>query len=173
MTLNWNVPGAKATEVDVGSAAGPLLAYSASASGWAHPSGWVSDGMNFVLCDVSAAPCSPQTTVAVLAAHFVTDPQDAAGPGSSTLVAFPNPAPAVPGQTLGQTTLYWRVPSAAAVELHVGSPTGPMLAAGGASGSATTGIWVTNGMAFFVQDVTNGRPGVTAASTAIAVTPTN
>src|SRR6185312_7982122 len=52
MTLNWNVPGAHATEIHVGSAAGPLFAYGASASGWARASGWVSAGMNFVLCDV-------------------------------------------------------------------------------------------------------------------------
>ena len=77
------------------------------------------------------------------------------------LAAFPNPAAAAAGQVFGQTTLYWRVPGAAAVELHIGSPMGPVVAAGGASGSATTGIWVTNGMAFFVQDVTNSRPGIT------------
>ena len=170
MTLNWNVPGAQTTEVHVDSAAGPLFAYSASPSGWARANGWVSDGMNFVLCNVSSAPCSAQTTVAVLTAHVVNDTQDAAGSGSSMLAAFPNPAAAAAGQVFGQTTLYWRVPGAAAVELHVGSPTGPVVAAGGASGSATTGIWVTNGMAFFAQDVTNSRPGVTVASTIITVT---
>lgn len=172
MTLNWNVPGAQATEVHVGSPAGPLFAYGGTSS-WARANGWVTDGMNFVLCDVSAAPCSAQTTVGSLIAHFITDKQDAGGAGTALVVAFPNPVLAAPGELLGQTTLYWRVPGAARVEIHVGSPTGPLFAAAGPTGSATTGTWVTNGMAFFAQDVTNGSPGVTAASTAVTVIPTD
>ncbi len=37
LTLNWDVPGAKATEVHLGSASGPLFAYSGQESGWAQP----------------------------------------------------------------------------------------------------------------------------------------
>ena len=44
------------------------------------------------------------------------------------------------------------------------SPTGPLFASGGNSGSATTGEWVTDGMTFYLQDVT-GNKALTTSGT--------
>jgi hypothetical protein len=52
-------------------------------------------------------------------------------------------------------------------EVHLNSPTGPLFSIAASSGSATTGDWVTNGMKFYLQDVTGGRPGVTLATTTV------
>jgi hypothetical protein len=46
----------------------------------------------------------------------------------------------------------------------VGSPSGPLFTYQGSQGSAQTGAWVTDGMTFYLQDVTGGKP-LTAANT--------
>ena len=43
------------------------------------------------------------------------------------------------------------------VEIHVGSPGGTLFAAGGPTGSAETGAWVSNGLTFYLQDITGGK----------------
>ena len=68
MTLNWSVPGARLLELHVGSSTGPLLSLQGSSDGWVRAQDWVSDGMKFVLCEVSGGSCSPQNTVATLTA---------------------------------------------------------------------------------------------------------
>ena len=82
-------------------------------------------------------------------------------PCPSTGVSFsadPNPI-AVAGNTLvGQTTIRWNAPDARVVEIHVGSPTGPLLAQQGNRGSIQTGLWVSDGLTFYLQDVTDGKP---------------
>jgi hypothetical protein len=70
----------------------------------------------------------------------------------------------VTGFPLGATTLHWNAPGAQSVEVHIGSPNGPLFAAGGNSGSADTGNWVGDGMTFYLQDVTGGKP-LTQANT--------
>ena len=52
-------------------------------------------------------------------------------------------------------------------QLRVGSATGPLMAQGGASGSATTGKWVSDGLQFFLVNAANG---VTLATTTVNVT---
>jgi uncharacterized protein (TIGR03437 family) len=84
-----------------------------------------------------------------------TSPGTPAPPSNSgALTASPNPVPQN-ASGLGITTLSWNATSNS-VEIHVNSPNGPLFAAGGATGSATTGPWVTNGMTFFLQDATQG-----------------
>jgi hypothetical protein len=75
---------------------------------------------------------------------------------SASIVANPNPIQ-LNGASVGITTLYWSAPSTVQyVEVHVGSPSGPLFAIGGPNGSAQTGAWVTNGTTFYLQNITNG-----------------
>jgi hypothetical protein len=80
-----------------------------------------------------------------------------------SLTASPNPIP-VMGAMDGTTTINWNAPNASSVEIHVGSPSGPIFGAGGNQGSVQTGRWVTDGMTFYLQDVTNGK-SLTASNT--------
>jgi hypothetical protein len=81
----------------------------------------------------------------------------ASGNAGASLAASPNPIP-VTGAADGATTISWNAPNASDVEIHVGSPNGPLFASGGNQGSAQTGPWVTDGMTFYLQDVTGGTP---------------
>jgi hypothetical protein len=85
------------------------------------------------------------------------------------LSATPNPAPPANSAGLVQVTLTWGAPDASQVEIHLGAPDGILMTGGGSSGSATTGVWVPNGLNFFLQDVSGGKP-LTAANTLAEVT---
>jgi len=76
----------------------------------------------------------------------------------ASLTVVPNPIPVTGGATLGTATLTWKAPNAQIIEIHVGSPTGPLFSHFGFKGSATTGAWVNDGMTFYLQDVTGGKP---------------
>jgi hypothetical protein len=45
-----------------------------------------------------------------------------------------------------------------AIEIHVGSPNGPLFTSVGNHGSAQTGPRVTDGTTFYLQDISGGRP---------------
>jgi hypothetical protein len=74
-----------------------------------------------------------------------------------TLTANPDPIIVDDGGSLGETNLSW-TSSSAHTEIHISSPDGPLLVKGGPSGSARTGLWVTNGMKIFLQDGDNANP---------------
>jgi hypothetical protein len=171
MSLNWDVPGASVLEIHIDSPSGALFTRQQGETGWAYAPGWVSDGMVFVLCEVSQSACSTGNTVATLTAHVGSDPSSVKASGGASLVAFPNPITLLPGQRYGQTTLYIRAPGASVAEIHVNSPDGPLFARTGPSGSATTGLWVTDGMTFYLQDASQGSPGRTIAAVAITLQP--
>jgi hypothetical protein len=76
---------------------------------------------------------------------------------AASLTASPNPIP-VTGKADGATTISWNAPNAATVEIHIGSPNGPLFVQWGNSGSAQTASWVTDGTTFYLQDVTGGKP---------------
>ena len=78
--------------------------------------------------------------------------------GSSTLTANPNPIPVTGAGVLGMTTISWTAPGVETVEVHIGSPNGPLFAGGGSRGSAQTGLWVPDGMTFYLQDISGGKP---------------
>jgi len=59
---------------------------------------------------------------------------------------------------VGATTLSWTAEATAEVEVHVNAPDGPLLSRTAGSGAATTGIWVHDGMRFYLQDVSGGKP---------------
>jgi parallel beta-helix repeat protein len=75
-----------------------------------------------------------------------------------SLTADPNPIPVAAGATVGQTTLSWSAPDAQYIEIHVGSPSGPLFTEQGNRGSIQTGVWVADGATFYLQDVTGGKP---------------
>lgn len=70
---------------------------------------------------------------------------------------------------LGVTELFWNVGDGVKIEIHVNSPNGQLFAVGEKAGHASTAKWVTNGMKFFLQNVTNGKP-LTAENTIAVVT---
>jgi hypothetical protein len=81
----------------------------------------------------------------------------------ASLTAFPNPIP-VTGTADGTTTITWNAPNAQFIEIHIGSPNGPLFTYDGNHGSIQTGPWVSDGLTLYLQDVTGGLP-LTAANT--------
>ncbi len=77
---------------------------------------------------------------------------------SPSLTADPNPIPVGNNALSGATTLSWSAPNGVNVQIHIGSPSGPVFAGGGNRGSAQTGSWVADGTTFYLQDVTDGKP---------------
>ena len=95
------------------------------------------------------------------------------GPSVGSFTANPNPVPVEDGVQYGMTTLSWNAPGVAVVEVHIGSPSGPVFATSGwdgnaNNGSAQTGLWVADGMTFYLQDISGGKP-LTAANTLATV----
>jgi hypothetical protein len=82
-------------------------------------------------------------------------PCPAAGP---TFSASPNPIPVSSGTVNGQTTLTWSAPGSQVIEIHIGAVDGELFTQEGNRGSAQTGSWVSDGMVFYLQDVTGGKP---------------
>ena len=73
------------------------------------------------------------------------------------------------GSGTAVVALSWTSTNADVLELHLGAPDGPTLTRRmDPSGSWTTGPWVTDGMGFFLQDVSHDRP-LTLAHTLDAV----
>ena len=91
------------------------------------------------------------------------------GPLPLSFTANPNPIVVTGGATVGATTLSWTAPGVGVVEVHIGSPNGPLFTQQGGNGSAQTGNWVSDGMTFYPQDVTGGKPLVAANTLATVV----
>ena len=85
----------------------------------------------------------------------VNAPCSGLGPSFS---ANPNPIPVTGGAFVGATTLSWSTPDAQGIEIHIDSPNGKLFAQSGNRGSMETGTWVADGMTFYLQDVTGGKP---------------
>ena len=75
-----------------------------------------------------------------------------------SLTASPNPIPITGSAVVGQTTLSWNAPDAQVTEIHIGSPNGTLLTQQGNRGSIQTGAWVSDGLTFYLQDVSGGNP---------------
>jgi O-antigen biosynthesis protein len=74
----------------------------------------------------------------------------------ASITAHPNPIQ-VDDSGVGATTLSYTFLDGEPVEIHVGSPSGPLFACPDKSGKSETGKWVTHETAFFLQDVSNGK----------------
>ena len=88
--------------------------------------------------------------------------------GDSTLTANPNPIPVTGAAVNGVTTISWAAPGAEVVEVRIGSPNGVLFVGGNSRGSAQTGPWVSDGMTFYLQDISGGKP-LTADNTLATV----
>jgi hypothetical protein len=155
-TISWNAPGAASVQVRLGSPDGTLFA-SGGPTGSAPTGTWVTDGMTFYLQDLTSG-----NTLGSVVVHLETEP--------AALSLDPNLIVVGQGQAFGSTRVQWQAPSASTVEIHLGSPVGKLFAMGGSNGSAVTGQWVVDGMVFFLQDTSDGKPlnGANTLGTAIA-----
>ena len=115
---------------------------------------------------VNLAAIGANTFQANVCLTSINAPCPASTPPS--LTANPNPIPITGSATLGMTTISWMAPVVEVVEVHIGSPNGPLFARSGGRGSAQTGLWVTDGATFYLQDVSNGKP-LTAENTLATV----
>jgi DNA-binding beta-propeller fold protein YncE len=148
-TLSWNAPGHSQLAILVGSSSGSSLASPVGSSGSVTTGDWVTEGMEFFLVDLTNG-----STIAIVTVHLSS---------AVSFTANPNPIPA-PGQP---TTLTWNAPGYSNLAIRVNSATGTAFAGGlGSSGSTATGTWVTNGMTFFLVDMTSGA---TVASVVVNV----
>jgi hypothetical protein len=87
------------------------------------------------------------------------------------LTAAPNPIKVCDKSGTGITTISWTATGTTAIEVRVGRPDGDLFAKAVPDGSWKTGKWVGNGMVFYLQDVSGGKP-LTAENT-IATTVVN
>ena len=81
----------------------------------------------------------------------------------TSLTASPNPIPVTGSSLYGKTTISWSATDVGDVQIRIGSPNGPLFANGN-RGSAETGLWVADGLTFYLQDVSGGKP-LTAENT--------
>lgn len=94
-------------------------------------------------------------------------------PITGTITANPNPIKVCDKSGSGVTALTWTSTGTTAVEVRVGKSNGDVFAQTGPSGSWTTAKWVGNGMVFYLQDVSGGKPLTrenTIATVTVAVT---
>jgi parallel beta-helix repeat protein len=85
----------------------------------------------------------------------VNAPCPSVGP---SLMANPNPIMVTGNAIVGSTTISWNAPDAQVIEIHIGSPNGTLLTQQLNRGSIQTGTWVSDGLTFYLQDVTGGKP---------------
>jgi hypothetical protein len=156
-TITWTAPSASATEIHIGSASGPLFAAGTN-TGTATTGAWLTDGATFYLQDATTGTStSPKNTLGTLTIHL-------AG-AIPTTITLPNPIAAAAGSIYGQAAVSWGTSAAAAVEIHIASPTGPVFASGGNTGSQITGPWISNGTIFYLVDASTHA--VLASTTAV------
>jgi glucose/arabinose dehydrogenase len=161
-TLSWNSSSTSVVEVHIGSPSGTLFARSGPGPRTATTGKWVTNGMIFYLQDVSnGLPLTSANTLGTVTVNLTTN----GCIGTGTISASPNPIKVCDGTGKGVTMLSWNSSSTSVVEVHIGSPSGTLFARSGPGPrTATTGKWVTNGMIFYLQDVSNGLP-LTSANT--------
>jgi GT2 family glycosyltransferase len=86
---------------------------------------------------------------------------------TGSIEADPNPVKDWSGQVV--TTLTWQSRRTTEVEVHVGSPCGPLFARSESSGRCATEAWARDGMVFYLQDVSHQQP-LTSRHTLATVT---
>jgi uncharacterized protein (TIGR03437 family) len=146
-TLTWDATGPQTIEIHIGTPDGPLF-LQGGPSGSATTGNWITDGMTFYLEDVSNG--KTPSTVNTLASVVIR-----LGTPQSITSFTASEVDLPPGMSAGPSTVTWNAPASTAVEVHIGSATGPLFTAGGSSGSATTGFWVFPGTTFYLVDVSN------------------
>ncbi|MDQ1443672.1 MAG: hypothetical protein QOI20_136 [Acidimicrobiaceae bacterium] len=88
---------------------------------------------------------------------------------TGTVSASPNPIQVCDNTGQGVTSVTWTTAGVQNVEVHLNSPSGTRFAVTGpGTETRATGKWVTEGMTFYVQDVSGGK-ALTAANTLATV----
>ncbi|HXR75788.1 MAG TPA: trypsin-like peptidase domain-containing protein [Bryobacteraceae bacterium] len=162
-TLAWNAPNASRVAIRIGSPTGALMALMPSA-GEAPTGRWVTDGMPFYLLDASNG-LDGDPVLGMLTVQVGADSAATGATQSGYIFASPNPIPVPLGEIYGTTTLTWNSGNASIAEVHIGSPDGPLFARTRGSWTASTGQWVTDGMVFYLEDVSSGVPFMLATTT--------
>ena len=101
------------------------------------------------------ADASANTFAGNVCGTSINAPCPSTGP---SLTANPNPIPVTANALVGVTTITWNAPYAQVIEIRIGSPNGTLLTTQGNRGSIQTGLWVSDGTTFYLQDVTDGKP---------------
>ena len=165
-TFNWTASNVSAIEIHIGSPNGTLLTRG-GANGSLATGTWITQGLVFYLQNITnGLPLASANTLATFTANLTTQGCTAA---SGALSLAPVPIQVCDGSGLGSAMLSWNSSGVTNVEVRAGVPNGPLVASGGASGSAATGKIVTEGMVFYLQNVSNGLPLTSANTLAMAV----
>jgi hypothetical protein len=147
VTLAWNVT-TPMVEILADSPAGRKLCAGGSSGVWQTDP--LVRSTIFYLQDASRGDArAPGKTLARLEVGVIAPPPP-------TFTAVPNPAHVSDGSGKAVVTLHWTAPGATLVEVRVNSYDGPLLTVGGECETLVTGQWVTDGMVFFLQDVSRG-----------------
>ena len=156
-TLFWSSGQTNQVEVHLGAPAGELIARSGSGSFSQETNKVIGDGVKFYLQDTSNnQPLTSSFTLDSVTLHLTT-----AAP-SGSITANPNPFPG-DSHGIGQTRLAWTSYCVSAVEVHINAPNGNKFSGSGpGSFSETTGHWLRDGMVFYLQNVSNGLPLISA-----------
>jgi sugar lactone lactonase YvrE len=136
-TLAWSTSGYPSLEIF----ANGSLFDRAGPSGSVPTGNWVNNGMNFFLVDPATG--APISTVTVHTTPSTTTSQVA-------FTANPSPITLAAGASVGVTTLSWNAAGHSGLQIWVDG----VLFDGGlpASGSVTTGNWVSDGTSFALMD---------------------
>ena len=117
----------------------------------------------------------PQANTSATAANTNTAaaPRPPRTTATGTITAGTNPIKVCDGSGTGITVLSWTSVGTTFVEVHIGAPDGALFAQTKPNGNSKTGKWVRNGMVFFLQDISGGKPLIpenTIASATVTVT---
>ena len=155
-TLLWSTRQTNKVEVRLGAPAGQLFARSGAGSFSQLTNKSIREGTKVFLQDVSnSQPLTRAFTLDSVTLHVTTPP---GGTTTGSIAANPNPFLVDSGGT-GETTLAWTSNVSSRAEVRVNAPNGPVFAGGDpGSFSLHTGHWVKDGMIFYLQDVSDGRP---------------
>ena len=164
--LAWTSYGTDVVEIHVDAPNGNAFISSGPGSFSATTGHWVQDGTTFYLQNVSnGRPLIAANTLATVTMTSLNPTP------RGSITALPNPFTA-DAQGLGETRLTWTSYGTNRVEVHINAPDGAAFAGGNPGSFAmATGHWVTDGMTFYLQNVSNGLP-LTAANTLATVTMT-
>jgi glucose/arabinose dehydrogenase len=156
--LSWTSYQTTSVEIHVNAPNGSLFGSSGPGSFSETTEPWASPGMTFYLQNTSNG--LPLTSANTLATVTMIG-------GTISL----NPNPIHDSSGVGVTTVSWNSYGTSAVQVRVGSPAGAAFTGiwGAGPGSETTGRWVVNGLKFYLQDVSDGKP-LTSANTLAVVT---
>ena len=115
----------------------------------------------------------PQANANTTSTNTATAPRPPKTTATGTLTAGTNPLKVCDGSATGITTLSWTSVGTTFVEVHIGAPDGALFAQTKPNGTSKTGKWVRNGMVFYLQDISGGKPLIpenTIASLTVTVT---